>query len=65
MSIPEPSVHWSFACRDLGFGCEWRLRAASVDEVKVRFFEHARCAHSVSQPSAEWSGRVESASHRT
>jgi predicted small metal-binding protein len=49
---------WSFDCRDVGYSCEWRLRAPSVAEIQARFREHARCAHQLPEVSADLLGRV-------
>jgi predicted small metal-binding protein len=53
-------VRWSVACRDLGFACEWELRARPWGEVRSRFFDHAKCAHAVAGPTPELDGRLES-----
>ena len=56
-----PSV--AFACRDLGFNCEWALRADSAEEVRARFRDHAKCAHAIDPIPAELSARLDSAVH--
>jgi predicted small metal-binding protein len=54
-------AHLSFACRDAGFACDWRLRAASAAEIEARFREHAKCAHASGQLSDDLSARIASA----
>lgn len=62
MSEPSSTPFRTLACRDLGFPCEWQLRAASIDEVQRRFREHARCAHGMAELDAGWVDRVTAAS---
>ncbi len=61
MTASEGVAHWSFACRDLGYSCEWRLRAGSVEEIQTRFRDHARCAHQLADLPTDLIGRVGSA----
>ncbi len=51
----------AFSCRDVGYACEWSLRAASADEVQSRFRDHARCAHGLPEVSGELAARVAAA----
>jgi predicted small metal-binding protein len=62
MNSAEGPSHWSFSCRDVGYSCEWRLRAANADEIQTRFKEHARCAHQIREVPPELLQRVVSAS---
>jgi predicted small metal-binding protein len=59
MTATEAVSRWSLACADAGYPCEWRVRAGSLEDVKTRFYEHAKCAHAVSQPSRELSLKIE------
>ncbi|MGI0128903.1 MAG: DUF1059 domain-containing protein [Thermoplasmata archaeon] len=61
MTESAPTPRWSFSCRDVGYSCEWQVRTSSVDELKARFLEHARCAHTVSPLPPELLARVERA----
>ncbi|MGA9838937.1 MAG: DUF1059 domain-containing protein [Thermoplasmata archaeon] len=61
MTESPGSSRWSFACLDIGLPCEWRLRAATQDEVELRFREHAKCAHGASDATGELIGRVRGA----
>ena len=54
---------WTFSCATLGYVCEWRLRATSPDEIERRFRDHARCAHSLADVSADLATRVRSEIH--
>jgi predicted small metal-binding protein len=61
MSGPERPPRWTFACREVGFSCEWRLNAGSVGEIQTRFLDHAKCAHGLRELPTDLTGRVEAA----
>jgi predicted small metal-binding protein len=56
----HPPAH-SLACRDLGFACEWAVRSKSDSEIRSRFAEHAKCAHSMDAVPPEFEGRLQNA----
>jgi len=63
MSVSTIPRRWTFACRDVGYACEWKLRAESVDEIQGRFRDHARCAHQLRELPTDLVGRVGAAAH--
>lgn len=58
MTMSGSEVRWSLACRDLGFVCEWELRARPLGELETRFREHAQCAHAAATADPELGSRV-------
>ena len=58
MTMSGSEVRWSLACRDLGFVCEWELRARPLAELEGRFREHAVCAHAAASADPEWASKV-------
>lgn len=60
MSASDPA-RWALECRDLGFSCEWQVRATSPAELEARFREHAKCAHPTADTGASLSARIERA----
>ncbi len=61
MTTNPPESRWSLACRDLGFPCEWELRARPLPEVESRFRDHARCAHALAEVGPELSAKLAAA----
>jgi predicted small metal-binding protein len=53
----------AFACRSLGYTCEWALRAGSPQEILERVRDHARCAHNLQELTPDTVHRVEQAIH--
>ncbi len=58
MTMSGSEVRWSLACRDLGFACEWELRARPLAELETRFREHAQCAHAAASADSELASKV-------
>jgi predicted small metal-binding protein len=49
---------YTLACSTLGNTCEWAFRGGSIDEIELRFRDHARCAHQLRELSSELLDRV-------
>ena len=58
MTSSGSAAHHSLACRDLGYACEWAIRSRSDAEIRSRFAEHAKCAHSLDPVPAEVAERL-------
>lgn len=64
MTDVAPPARWTFACRDIGYSCGWRLRAGSLDEIQTRFRDHAKCAHQLRELPSEVVDRVGAAARQ-
>lgn len=65
MTPSDGVARWSLACQDVGYPCEWRVRATSLEEITARFYDHARCAHAVAQPRVDLSVKIEALARPT
>ncbi len=63
MSDTHDPPRWTLACRDLGFSCEWAVRATAKSEVESRFRDHLKCAHGEPVLSADLARRIADATH--
>jgi predicted small metal-binding protein len=61
MMADPPATRWSLACRDVGFSCEWEMRARPLEEVRSQFREHAKCAHAIAEIGPELSAKIDAA----
>ena len=64
MTLSAETEHWSLTCRDVGYSCEWRVRATSLPEITARYRDHAKCAHAASDAVGDLLLRAESAARR-
>lgn len=51
----------SFACRDIGFECDFTARAQDEDALFKKIGEHTKKAHNIRQMDRELMAKVESA----
>jgi predicted small metal-binding protein len=61
----KPSgARYSFACSDVGYKCDWRVEAATEDELMDRVEEHGRMAHNFQQLSDQKRFKLRNNIHR-
>jgi predicted small metal-binding protein len=53
--------HLTFSCRSTGGSCEWAMEDDSREIILLRFAEHQKCAHHVSQLSRDMRDKAEAA----
>jgi len=58
MNATGAEARWSLACRDVGFACEWEMRARPLGEVEARYRDHAKCAHSLAELGSELNAKI-------
>ena len=58
------SPRYTFACRDIGYQCDWRTEADSEEKLMEEVEEHGRSAHNFQQLSDQKRFKLRNNIHR-
>jgi predicted small metal-binding protein len=60
----QQNKRYSFACRDVGYKCDWHTEASNENELMDQVEEHGRAAHNFQQLSDQKRFKLRNNIHR-